>query len=149
VDSHCTLKQLGFILGCIVSHIPVVSAVLRVTPDVMFIVEPVETNVTLNCSSRGEGSAVSWNIQLPNKEFASNSLLDSLPLTIMAEHAPGFTQLCITGTLETNGSAFTCRASIDGNIMFSESITTVFYGKLDFAMHVVGWSIIITVYRTS
>jgi hypothetical protein len=40
VDSHCTYSEtarpLGFILSCTVSRIPVLSAVLRVTPDVMF-----------------------------------------------------------------------------------------------------------------
>jgi hypothetical protein len=50
----------------------------------------------------------------------------------VAVDGPGFLQLHITATLETNGSVIRCVNFVDGSPrpLLSDSITAVFYGEL-------------------
>jgi hypothetical protein len=108
-----------------------IPAALRVTPAVESLVEPIGTNLTLNCSSNG-GGAVSWRVRLPDEDFdrSSDSTTTPLPLNIVAVDGPGFLQLHITATLETNGSVIRCINFVDGSFQSCDPITAVFYGQL-------------------
>jgi hypothetical protein len=101
-----------------------------VTPAVESLVEPIGTNLTLRCSF-SEGGAVSWGVRLPdeNTDRSSDSVtILSLPPNMMAVDGPGFLELHITATLETNGSVIKCVTLVDGSLQSSDSITAVFYG---------------------
>jgi hypothetical protein len=114
--------------SCYVHH--TIPAALRVTPAVESLVEPIGTNLTLNCSS-SEGGVISWSVQLPDEDIERSSTDPAKPLPPNMR-AVDDQQLHITATLETNGSVIRCVNFVDGSPrpLLSDSITAVFYGQL-------------------
>jgi hypothetical protein len=108
------------------------SAALRVTPAVESLVEPIGTDLTLNCSSSEEGN-FTWSVRLPDENFerSSTDTLRPLPPNFVAVDGPGFSQLHITVTQESNGSTFSCqRLLVNGSLQSSDPILAVFFGQL-------------------
>jgi hypothetical protein len=101
-----------------------------VTPVVEFLVEPIGTNLTLNCSING-GGPVGWVVALPGEDSGRSGTdpIRPLPPNMMAVDGPGFQQLHITATLETNGSVIRC-VFVGDSLQSSNFITAVFYGQL-------------------